>query len=406
MSKTWALGDLLGLSEPLQYKEDKRWVLDKCTIGIEIEVEQLNHVRNMQEPHRNDPIYDIDGLWALVSDGSLRNHGGEFVSRKLFGADLTAALQYIEKYLTTKEPKHEFSHRTSVHVHMDVRDLTWQQFQYLVQLYCIFERPLFRISGERNTNEYCIALSDSRHARRIYGNLLSPKSQLSALVNDYASTTTRANADFRRALGQHGVKYLALNLLPFSTRGSVEFRHHSGTCNFNELSKWINVLMCLKKSALDYPFKWDPYLTLSHIGPLGMLEAVFGEYAQVFGNYAGIEADLWEGCRVAQDIILSIDIAACHKAFLATNPLYKAIGNFYSKDRLNPKKEYAGQPAVEEMINEYRERIRNLRERDRAQFRIQPLEGRTGVFQANAVYTAPAPHANWIIADGVEGDEI
>jgi len=311
------LGQYFNNSEPLVYQKDTNWVLDSCVTGIEIEVENLR-ARNHQAPHNEGVLYDIEGMWALVSDGSLRNNGGEFISRKLFGKDLTVGLDVIANHLKTKENRHTFSHRCSLHVHIDVRDLNISQLQKLIQLYCIFEQPLFHISGGRDKNEYCIPLSSSNEAKRAYGLLASTNGKYSKFFAQYKVDEKDTWREISRQIQDSYVKYMAFNILPIVSKGSIEFRHHEGTADVERITRWINILYSLKKACIDYPFNKDPYVQLSDMGPMAMLELVFGKYAEHM-YYETIELDLWSGCRAAQDMILSFDLGATHSKWNKTD---------------------------------------------------------------------------------------
>mgnify|MGYP003394527477 CR=1 FL=1 len=99
------LGEYFNNAEPLVYKGDSSWVLDTCTIGIEIEVEGLRS-RNHQAPHQNDVMYDIGGMWALVSDGSLRRAVGMIDNATLTADEKTRIIDISDIYQVSYiEPK-------------------------------------------------------------------------------------------------------------------------------------------------------------------------------------------------------------------------------------------------------------------------------------------------------------
>ena len=85
--------------------------------GIEVEVE---HVPN--------PRIDGTTYWTMTTDGSLRNDGVEFVSLPIRMDQIEGALKQLQTNLPND---HEFSPRTSVHVHMNVRDMTITQINNL-----------------------------------------------------------------------------------------------------------------------------------------------------------------------------------------------------------------------------------------------------------------------------------
>jgi len=231
---------------------------------------------------------------------------------------------------------------------MDVRDLNINQFQKLIQLYCIFEKPLFNISGDRSENEYCIPLWASMDAKRCYGMLASDKGKYAKYFSTYNVDNRDTWREIGRQIQESYVKYMALNIIPFVSKGSIEFRHHEGTIDIERISRWINILFSLKKACIEYPFKNDPYVQLSEMGPMALLEMVFGKYSKDL-YYDGIELDLWQGCRVAQDMVLSFDLGSVH-AKLCKGELYK---NIISSLGDSPPKELGGpqQPAASWMAN-------------------------------------------------------
>src|SRR3990167_102162 len=81
-------------------------------IGIEVEVEKLINI----QPNL---LY-----WDMIEDGSLRKNGYEFRSLALPAKVLVIALQELYQSLIENQPEHDFSERTSIHVHLDFRDYT------------------------------------------------------------------------------------------------------------------------------------------------------------------------------------------------------------------------------------------------------------------------------------------
>lgn len=184
--------------------------------GIEVEVENVQGIR---------VLYNHQPYWEITADNSLRNHGAEFVSCPLKATQLEAAIHQLNTSLSGY--KYDFSPRTSVHVHMNVRDLTMDQITALLLLYTTVENLLFRWVGkERDKNVFCIKLTETDYVKSFLG-----------LSNDPQSTVHYWN------------KYTALNLHPIESKGTVEFRHLAGTCDKNVILLWVNLLSCLKTYA-------------------------------------------------------------------------------------------------------------------------------------------------------------
>ena len=110
-------------------------VIDKnALVGIEIEVENMGNGNYV-------PAY----YWQVKEDGSLRNNGVEFTSIPLRASQVEYALDVYNRSVTQNNTP-DYSPRTSVHVHLNIRDLTWDQLKNLIILYCLFEKHFFHIA--------------------------------------------------------------------------------------------------------------------------------------------------------------------------------------------------------------------------------------------------------------------
>ena len=148
VSEMFALGELtnnLVLSSSPQLVTDDH-------VGIEVEVE------NVRVYLGNN---GIDPWWDNIDDGSLRNGGREFVfSQPMFGQDIVNALEALNMSLSPTGC--EYTERCSVHVHVNVRDMTFDQIANMTVLYALAE-PLFfaKVDDARERNFYCKPLSVS-----------------------------------------------------------------------------------------------------------------------------------------------------------------------------------------------------------------------------------------------------
>jgi len=180
--------------------------------GIEVEVEGVPDPR-VQHTHR--------GYWNLTMDNSLRNNGIEFVSVPLRAEQVEFAMIQLNASLPDTA---SFSARTSVHVHMNVRDMVIDHIKGLMLLYTAVEELLFDWAGEERVNNvFCVRLTDT----------------------DYAQTYRDFCNDPRQVV-HHWNKYTAMNLHPMESKGTVEFRHMAGTADIVRVATWVNILSCLK----------------------------------------------------------------------------------------------------------------------------------------------------------------
>ena len=220
-------------------------------LGIEVEVE------NIREG------IPLEYYWKIKADHSLRNHGVECVSIPLRGHQVEHALRYLKTQMCTFN-KPDFSNRTSVHVHLNVRDMSWSQVKVLVILYALFERHFFNLAGtKREQSIFCVPLYKSN--------------QLSTILHIQNG-------------GTKWHKYNALNLGTIlgdgdvGCYGTIEFRHLYGTDDLPTLMTWINNILLLRKASNEYKLEdlLEKVKTLNSTSEYVQLyEKIFQEYADL-----------------------------------------------------------------------------------------------------------------------------
>jgi hypothetical protein len=214
-------------------------------VGIEVETE------NLSTWHSNFSPY-----WKMTEDGSLRNNGREFVSVPVKAFRVENALTSLFKYQINQDI--EFTERTSIHIHMNVRTMTLEQLKTMILLYLVFEKALFRyVNAERYNNIFCVPLNETSFGENL----------------TYLFHTDR--------LAINWSKYTALNLCPIFEKGTIEFRHLHGTKDVKEIVNWINLILCLKKAALknSSEYLWDKVRTLN-------TSSQYHEFAnEIFGTF-------------------------------------------------------------------------------------------------------------------------
>lgn len=189
--------------------------------GVEIELENLN----IEHPRFN--------YWTAKSDGSLRNAGMEFVcSHPWGGIDLYNAALEIDSFLFNNNP--DSSWRCSTHVHVDVRDMTAKQLKKMILAYIFYERVLFKCSGwQRYKNNFCVALGFAQ-----------------GQLDDLANWWDLPDSSFMNRLSSSWDKYTAINFLPMSSFGSVEFRISEAKWHKGQLIRLVNRFLSLKEVAM------------------------------------------------------------------------------------------------------------------------------------------------------------
>jgi hypothetical protein len=229
-------------------------------VGIEVELEK---VQLLKHP---------DG-WTELKDGSLKDRGMEFTIPVWH----THALEYLKDlFNSVKNP--EASSRCSVHIHADVTTFTVDQIKSLIILYTIFERALYRYSGNRWDSNYCVPIQTWAIGMNL--NYMG-----------FGDIAIRF------------MKYSGLNVFPDEGKlGTVEFRHMAGNKNPEYISDWINIIVRLVKYSKnqDYP------ILLNRINDMRatsqyweLFKDIFGDYRMIL-NYSTFDKDVEEGITFAK----------------------------------------------------------------------------------------------------------
>lgn len=271
------LSEATGISPNImRYKPSSAFVLPLNRIGIELELEGL----------RNRFTVKNNSYWETTNDGSLRGDGFELISKPVFGEDIIGALDQFEEELKRIGLRPAQSDRCSVHIHMECVDMNTQQLLAMMMLYAICEKAMFHYVGKnRVENIYCFPLCMQNDVALTIGTHLTKatKRRVQTLLSGYD-------------------KYNAVNLGALRRLGTVEFRHYGWYDDKESLIEWINIIMSLKKAALET----DPdtiLSTFSKHGAVPMLCNIFGDLYDKL-DYEGIEFDTIRGMRTAQDIHL------------------------------------------------------------------------------------------------------
>jgi hypothetical protein len=244
---------------------------DDAYIGIEIEVEKVGGSNWTNTP----------AGWQVTKDGSLRNSGAEFISAPLEPKSIRSAIAAM--YLSLRYGQKttvDFSWRTSIHFHLNVRTLTPSQLATLLLTYLAFEELFFHFAGEdRARGNFAVPIHDTDFDMAI-----------ARFVNGGGNVADLVSA-------WH--KYSALNLVCVTgsdkgddsqektKKGTVEFRHLGGTKELSKLVLWSNLILCLHKFSRTTDLQ-DVKGIISNIKTVVQYNtfktAVFGEMGKLFPN--------------------------------------------------------------------------------------------------------------------------
>ena len=208
-------------------------VSNNHAIGVEIEVEQMH----------TDFTTSLPLGWSGTGDNSLRSGGFEFVSSpvspEFFRHIYSALLLHLRHSPCDLRPP-KFSWRTSIHVHLNVRNETVENVFNLLLLYILFEDSFFSFVGEdRRANNFCVPLTETNLSETI-SELFQASIGLKDLLRcwqKYTAVNPRpifCNDHGETTGGQHDGK------------GTIEFRQLAGTYDANQVITWINLILCLQ----------------------------------------------------------------------------------------------------------------------------------------------------------------
>ena len=229
----------------------------KGTFGIEIEAEGRNMV-------------PIDSrYWKTEQDGSLRgafpDRAAEYVLKKPITLEqVEPALD--ELIIAEANAVFDFSFRTSVHIHVNVQDLTEDQLITMIYTYLLIEEPMMNYCGrDRKGNRFCLRVVDADNIVDVLND---------AFIN---------GIDNIMRVDQNAIRYSSINIGALQKYGSLEFRGMRGNMDKDVLLKWINALGNLK----DYAIKaGNPKEVLKHfesVSPDKFLMDVIG--APLFDDF-------------------------------------------------------------------------------------------------------------------------
>ena len=127
-------------------------------LGFEIELEGIHGGRWPQ---------NIEG-WVRKDDGSLRN-GKEYIFAGPQSGDM--ALNSLRAMAAKMaEVGVDPTFRCSTHVHMDVRDLNWDQYERTILLYMVFEDMFFdHCQPYRRHSNFCVPFQSNDWLSQYFG---------------------------------------------------------------------------------------------------------------------------------------------------------------------------------------------------------------------------------------------
>ena len=182
--------------------------------GVECQVQNYNH--------RDQKI------WKIVTDSSA---GYELVSPPLKGEEGFNQLKVACDAL--KAARCKVDRNCGLHVHQDAHDLNVQSFKRLYFLYIRYEGTIDSMmpkSRRGNNNQYCGSMRYNYHG---YGSTSGTQFVVSK-INQIKKAKTVADID-----SVYCSRYKKLNAQSYIRHGTIEFRQHAGTVEFEKIRNWV-----------------------------------------------------------------------------------------------------------------------------------------------------------------------
>lgn len=249
----------------------------KGEVGIEIEVE-------------GGPFPEgAPANWLVHADGSLRgDFAREYVIRQPINRDrVRASLDALAANIGGHNPV--FSYRTSVHVHVNVQDLTVRQWVAYLTLFGIFEEAFVNVVGpERAGNKFCLRFKDADRSLRVIAEGIRDGNLAEYLGGD--------------------LKYASCNVRATRTHGTLEFRAMRGNIDAAFIADWVATLLALKDTAKAVQAPNTFVEELSILGPREFALKYLPDN-QIRRGVLGqpIDQILYRGARLSQEIAYCAD---------------------------------------------------------------------------------------------------
>ncbi len=244
----------------------------KGEVGVEIEIES-----GLPLP----PQEEVPKYWRKTHDGSLRGtYNGEYILKT--PQKETDAYKAID-YLSRKLPRIDDSVRAGVHVHINVRELTFLQLWTFVSCYYILENLLTDWCGEgRQGNHFCLRASDAD---------VVLQKVVAAIAREEMNT-----------LYDDRIRYAALNFNALQKFGSLEFRQLRTPLCFSKIKTWVSILLNIKRNS---SLSANPRAVVENFslgGEEEFLRVILGGHIHLFSQDRDKMWSLRRGVMVAQEI--------------------------------------------------------------------------------------------------------
>lgn len=290
--------NLLGLTEEVEQEQPvPELVLPRNAIGLEYEWERTGAYvqipegsvlsQYVQESSPTYPfIYDVTKYFNVHIDHSLRKEGKEFTFKGPYrGSKILRAVTAMDN--CSRALNFEGTYRTSLHVHLDMSDLTFPDD--IIQfggVYSVVEAYLYQFVGHnRFASNYCVPWY--KHPQHYEAFLLCVQRYHKPGTQNILPSLKNGKSN----------KYAGLNCFSLGDFGTVEFRQAPVTMASTRIITWINIIMHLKQWTLQNPMNMRSLIRhVTQTRPEVFLTDVFkSHFYDVVRLSKNLEADYWNG---------------------------------------------------------------------------------------------------------------
>jgi hypothetical protein len=236
---------------------------EERTFGVEIEFqgnrEEVARLMNAKGIRAYVERYNhsTKSHWKLITDASC---GSELVSPPLKGRE---GLEQLKKACEAlKEAGASVDRRCGLHVHHDINDYNAKQIANIFAIYIKLEKTIDTFvpnSRRANNNRFCRSLFQCTTQQAILDKLKA--------VNSLE--------DIKRIWH---TRYVKVNFQSYVKYGTIEFRQHSGTIEFEKIYNWIlltqRIIERAKERNVTYSYKESSVPVLTFQKMLGIINSV------------------------------------------------------------------------------------------------------------------------------------
>tara|TARA_R110000772_G_scaffold169887_1_gene281782 strand:+ start:5362 stop:6153 length:792 start_codon:yes stop_codon:yes gene_type:complete len=200
--------------------------------------------------------------WKIVTDASLPRGGGELVSPILEGDNGMMQLKVASEALIAIGCTVNL--QCGVHVHHDATNLNVNDIKNVLKLYIKFEKAIdliMPLSRRNGRSRWCATNN---------------------IKNDVSETFKGIDAESSiRGLAQSffgSRRYYNVNLMAYLAHGTIEFRQHGGTLEFEKIEAWVLLTKAIMTRAIAakniQPNTTDAFETLMRVASKNGAKAV------------------------------------------------------------------------------------------------------------------------------------